>query len=179
MERYAREVIVDEFRQAVNTLFENQCRNGSFESMPLSPDQIRDKEVLTQEKLFSAAIALEGDDIKSRLSLVGRLATLRSLTPGFVSDPSDWVGELSNLLMGSLKNKLSEYGVESQLGIPEAMDGPDLLLARAGGMAQFAHWVRVKEGEVIIVLYFKMDWNTKWSYDPDRPSAVEGDVVLF
>ena len=178
MEMYAREVIVDEFRRTVNNLFENQSRSG-FESEPLSPDQIRDKELLSADQVYSASIGLEGDDIKSRLSLVSRVSTLRTLTPGYVADPRDWIGEISNLLLGALKNKLSEYGVDTQLLIPEAQNGPDLLLTRAGGMAQFAHWVKLKEGDVIIVLYFKMDWNTKWAYDPNRPAATEGDVLLF
>ncbi|MEO1529255.1 MAG: hypothetical protein AAFX06_27870 [Planctomycetota bacterium] len=176
---YAREVIVDEFRRAVDNLFQSQCRDDGYDSSSLSPDQIRGQEVLSAEKTFSAAVTLEGDDIKSRLSLVSRLSTLRKLNPGFVADPSDWVGEISNLLMGSLKNKLSEYEVETQLGIPESQDGPDLLLTRAGGMAQFAHWVNFTHGDLIVVLYFKMDWNTKWIFNPNKPAAMEGDVVLF
>jgi CheY-specific phosphatase CheX len=51
-----------------------------------------------------------------------------STLPEGVSSPhsSDWLGELSNQLLGRLKNQLSEFGVVVQVSTPVVLVGPRL-----------------------------------------------------
>jgi hypothetical protein len=64
--------------------------------------------------------------------LFGSNMVAERLAESMPSNPSDWLGELSNQLVGRLKNKLTKYGVLPTVGMPVTVQGTNLNLSAVG-----------------------------------------------
>lgn len=96
-------------------------------------------------------------------------------------DARDWVGELANQLLGRFKNALLDYGVVLNMATPIAITGSELRFhahdCDESWTVSFQHdggevWSRI---QAHIGPSFEL---TKVEQE-ERPSAVEGELVLF
>lgn len=174
----AAEVIVGEF----HTVVEQILRLHSDMDLQVEPIQCgtgssslkADQEV----EILCSSISLEGEDMSCSLALFGRAELIQALSKTGASCAADWIGELANLLMGALKNRLSEYGLRTRLGLPVCVQGMKLeFISRHS--AQDAVAVHTDSGSVAVELHFSVDPNTQWQRDPELAAVEEGGMCLF
>ncbi len=128
--------------------------------------------------LLNSFIRLDGDELCSELFVTGSPASVKEFCPFPISGAEDWIGELANLLMGSLKNSLSGYRVECCLGLPELSTG--LKLPADSSFQQMIFGVRTDtSGWLIVGLEYTLNPIGSWQFDPQVAAADDGDVCLF
>ncbi|HZU81600.1 MAG TPA: chemotaxis protein CheX [Polyangiaceae bacterium] len=93
----------------------------------------------------------------------------------------DWVGELANLLLGRIKNRLLAFRVEFSIAPPVPLSGRALAVALQANRA--ARQIAFGRGDQIVrVLIDVVDEPALMSTKPHasaEPSALEGDVIEF
>jgi hypothetical protein len=128
-------------------------------------------------------ILFRGDGVSGRVSLSLPPGLVRAMwcgdTPDFADAMRDWTGELTNQLMGRLKNLLMGHGVALAVSTPE--------IVPASVAAQHdSHWscFRTDTGETIMVGVGLGDAAAKEltaAIPPvsTEPMASEGELILF
>ena len=90
----------------------------------------------------------------------------------------DWTRELTNQLLGRIKNRLSQYQVILRTDIPSATEGKALEL-RQGKLNPILNLVfRTIRGDVVVALTGTVDYS-KLTYNGALTHANEGDIILF
>ena len=90
----------------------------------------------------------------------------------------DWTRELTNQLIGRIKNRLMQFQVSAQSGLPTAMSGPSLP-RRGNRAAPFAvYGFRTLRREVVVTLTGAVDYSI-FVYSGMVSTANEGDIILF
>lgn len=178
MKRHAKDVIVEELYRVVGDVLryhskseiEIEARPGTIVSEAFDGCE--------HEELLSASIALEGREVSASLSLFGKSCSIQALSAHRVTCPEDWVGELSNLLMGALKNQLSEYNVSARLGLPVCVGG-----IRLQFISRYAYEESVKVttncGVVVVQLHFTVTKKAQWEHHKDLAALDEGEMCFF
>ncbi|MDH5674949.1 MAG: chemotaxis protein CheX [Myxococcales bacterium] len=146
---------------------------------PESPSKLRCDRV--EQVMLGAAIGFAGKGLRGSLvialpqELAARLSPMPSAGQGF--NVADWVGELSNQLLGRLKNKLVGLGVELWSGTPAVVEGQRLrLIASRGDTVQ--HSISCFGHQLCVFL--EADVEAGFSLRPGEESgAAEGDTILF
>jgi CheY-specific phosphatase CheX len=129
-------------------------------------------------EVLCSSISLEGEDMSCSLALFGRAALIQGLSKTGATCAADWIGELANLLMGALKNRLSEYGLCTRLGLPVCVQGKKLeFISRHSAQSAVAVYTDI--GSVAVELHYSVDPNTQWQRDPDLAAVEEGGMCLF
>lgn len=132
----------------------------------------------TAGHLLSSIIRLDGDELQSELVVTGAPASIQAFCPFPIPGADDWIGELANLIMGSLKNSLSGYRVECVLGLPELSTG--LRFPTAGEVPQMVFGARTEStGWMTVGLEYTLNPNAEWQFDANVAAADDGDVCLF
>jgi CheY-specific phosphatase CheX len=85
------------------------------------------------------------------LAVQSRPAELRGYTPS-EKDLDDWVGELSNQLIGRIKNQLFRHGIDIKLSIPSVIRGS--LLCRGSVDASVSQKLRFVHAAGSLSVYF-------------------------
>jgi CheY-specific phosphatase CheX len=93
-------------------------------------------------------------------------------------NPTDWLGELSNQLVGRLKNKLSRYGLLPYLGTPVTISGREMDLGTVG-TSPIVWNVTWSEGEIKAVFALDVAEDVELIADESAAVAEEGSVSLF
>lgn len=129
-------------------------------------------------EMVSASIGLGGDDFRASVGLLTHVSTSVGLFEGGDVCPIDWTGELSNQLIGRVKNVLSEYDVAANMGMPVSVRGIAMGFNFSTTNQQvFA--VTTSAGRVICVLNTEMAPELEWEYSQDLAAADEGSLCLF
>lgn len=105
-----------------------------FESYEVSLKATNNKKSLESEKEGVHLIGLLGvtsEGLRATVAIQTCDQILQDTFPADLDDDrdqkiQDWIGELSNQLLGRLKNKLLPYGCELTLGIPTVIQGTQL-----------------------------------------------------
>jgi Chemotaxis phosphatase CheX len=108
----------------------------------------RDAELLPLDSLLYCSImGFGGRQVRGALGLVSTHEPLERTHAGAALSQHDWICELSNQLMGRVKNRLLSLGVEVLLATPAAISGKNLDLTRKRQSPQVfqaeAGWVAV------------------------------------
>lgn len=90
----------------------------------------------------------------------------------------DWTKELTNQLLGRIKNRLIQYQMPIRADIPSAIDGKSLELRVAASNPFVIVFFRSIRGEVIVTMTGNIDY-TKLQFSGTITTAQEGDVILF
>ena len=96
------------------------------------------------------------------------------------SSASDWVGELSNQLLGRFKNKLLAYGVVLEMSTPIAMAGREI-----SWVSEFSHHNTLHFGSSngAVVIYMDMEISSELELEltgeTDNEAILEGELLFF
>jgi CheY-specific phosphatase CheX len=95
--------------------------------------------------------------------------------------PEDWLGELTNQLVGRFKRRVVAHGVDFSLGTPTLISGDRLhVLAGASHKHPLTTCLQSEIGRVEIWLEFELRDGCELSDEPqDDGSLVEGEALLF
>jgi CheY-specific phosphatase CheX len=109
-------------QEAVSGLFEAY----GYPVVPLGPPDTVDSEKEYSE--MAGVIGFCTEQLSGNLVISTSEAVVLSTVPAGVNRPqsSDWLGELSNQLLGRLKNQLRRFGVALQMSTPIVLVGPRL-----------------------------------------------------
>ena len=88
----------------------------------------------------------------------------------------DWMRELTNQLMGRIKNRLSRYQLVLQAGLPGVVDGR--MFEQSAKGASFRYAFRTLTGEIFVILVGDFDLSAL-TFSTVQSTAEEGDVILF
>lgn len=176
MTREASEVILDEFRKVVREVFEFQSR-GPVTITPNLVSAIADQMGYDPaDEAMTSLITVDSDDVECDLMLIGCPSTVKLLSPFEVQDAKDWLGELSNLVAGGLRNNFCDYDVDCQLGLPSSV--------------RYAEWIsddfdweilciETQHGTVVAAFRFEVDPEAEWVVNPKNSAEEEGSICLF
>lgn len=179
MKQSPKDVIVASFRQSVDDVF--SFHGGDETDYDPTVAEFAVSYLFDNcepEEMVSAKISLQGDSVNCSAYLVAMSETIEEVAQAVVVCSLDWIGELSNLLLGSFKNKLWEYNIESQLGLPSTRPGIHIE-STVGSGARDAVVVRTIAGDILVVLNFYYPKDAFWEHNPDQSSAEDGSVSLF
>lgn len=148
---------------------------------PIDPPAPRDAERLAGVIGFVAA------DFAGTLVIETTNDVVRESLPTIVDDEKshesayrDWIGELSNQLLGRTKNRLLRYGVSFHMSPPTTLTGTRLNLTPTG--ARTMQWLRVTlgTGTMDLMVDLRCASDLRFTEDDSADSAQdEGDLVLF
>jgi hypothetical protein len=126
-----------------------------------------------------AVIGFSGDGFGGTLGFAAEQAFVKKVfgeSDTFLSD--SWLGEISNLLLGRLKNALLSYGVEYRLAIPMVLHGLQLRVRVDGKLSQFQFKSEAGHACVWVDSNWEIDRELN-VVDADRHSKAEGEIMLF
>lgn len=128
-------------------------------------------------QVFSGAMGFVGRNLRgSCLLVVSEGPLLASCAGG--GNVRDWVGELTNQLVGRLKAKLLALGVEVALSTPIILSGVRLRPVPRAALSP--RTLRAANGEIVVWVEVESTPDFSLSAEPvEPPSNVEGDIVLF
>jgi hypothetical protein len=90
----------------------------------------------------------------------------------------DWTKELTNQLLGRIKNRLVQYQMPIRADIPSAIDGKSLELRVAASNPFIIVHFRSIRGDIIVTMTGTIDY-TKLQFSGAIATAAEGDIILF
>jgi len=139
---------------------------------------------------LAGIIGFTGDQVKGSLLLASTVEMIAATFPVKVASGAstedalvDWTGELSNQLLGRIKNRLLPHGVSFALSIPVSLSGADLEQSRLvkPSLRRFA--LRGNGGAVHICLEAQLRGDLQLRTEPVSSTEVdvvhEGDMLLF
>lgn len=151
----------------------------------LAPSPRSSSERLPQLPDVSVSLAFTLAEVarapKGRLTLSVPSATLNLMGAGTLSGArqGDWAPELTNQLMGRIKNRLLQFGIRTQASLPMTIE-PKLLtqqLQKCAGLRVYA--CRTLRGDVVVTLE-GLPHETDLTYaGPKLAVAAEGELLLF
>lgn len=136
------------------------------------------------EEMIIAAIGYTADEFLGSLVIATTPTVIASMSVGSMLDTddkqSDWVGELSNMLLGRIKTALSSRGVNLTMSIPTVIRG--LALKAPAPPQTIGRWVSYDATAGTVSARFNAAVNPDY-VPPDvqesNEVATEGDFMLF
>ncbi|RYZ02360.1 MAG: chemotaxis protein CheX [Myxococcales bacterium] len=130
--------------------------------------------------LYCSVMGFGGRQVRGALVLVSTVEPLELTHSGDEESHQDWVRELSNQLMGRVKNRLLSFGAEVMLATPAAISGKNLDLTSAKPTAPQVF--RAASG--VVSVWIECDYLGGFEL-PTTPSGKleaalpEGEALLF
>ena len=157
-----------------------ECCVELFEAYDVALTPQPDEQVVPLDELvLSGIIGFTGDKLQGSLVLCATRSLLES--PNFANSCSnDWIAELSNQLLGRIKNRLLSFGITIYLSTPITMRGHDLKPSTSHPGSEPLHLRGLTEGAVV---WFDVDPPEDLELIPissaEPPSHAEGELLLF
>ncbi|MEO6952086.1 MAG: hypothetical protein ABI321_09750 [Polyangia bacterium] len=139
----------------------------------------------------AGVIGFAGENIKGSLLLGTTSAVVRSTYPVSTANGAepgssalvDWTSELSNQLLGRLKNRLLLHDVSFIMSTPVSLAGDHLRHPKLASANQRSVSLRAPTGIVVVSIEAEVDAGLEFRAEPmqqcDVGVAGEGDVLLF
>lgn len=106
------------------------CCSDLFSAYELAAEpRSRESFPATERLAFCAVMGFGGKLMRGALVLATTKEPLEQTNPSGLDSQRDWVCELSNQLMGRIKNRLLSLGVEVHLATPAGLSGDNLSAA--------------------------------------------------
>jgi CheY-specific phosphatase CheX len=140
------------------------------------------------ESTVVASVGLADPDMKGALAVVAPLSFLRATYPIQESaatanneDLADWAGELTNQLLGRLKNRLAPFGLNFSIGSPVVIKGAHLRIRFKNGPICVGCKLKVRNERVDVFLEAaRASGGVLLVSCPGAvSSSSEGDALLF
>jgi hypothetical protein len=90
----------------------------------------------------------------------------------------DWTKELTNQLLGRIKNRLVQYQVFVRGNVPSVIDGKSLEMRVAASRPLVTTVFRTIRGDIVVTISGSIDYS-KLHYSGTHTTANEGDIILF
>lgn len=90
----------------------------------------------------------------------------------------DLIRELTNQLMGRVKNKLLQFQITVEVGLPTALTSPAQKGTPSRESRELSYVFRTRQGPIVVVLNGEFD-ETALVFSAAELVAGEGDVILF
>jgi hypothetical protein len=120
-----------------------------------------------------------GDTSTGRLTLSVPTAVLELMRQGAESSlKTDWVRELTNQLVGRIKNRLLQFDVRLQVGILSAIDSQIVARRLETSSSLRVYPGRTLRGDVLVTVEGLPD-DADLRYVGPTQAASEGDIILF
>ncbi|MDF3064430.1 MAG: hypothetical protein K0R38_31 [Polyangiaceae bacterium] len=130
--------------------------------------------------LYCSVMGFGGRQVRGALVLVSTAEPLERTHPGDAESHQDWIRELSNQLMGRVKNRLLALGAEVMLATPAAISGKNLdLTCRTPAATQV-----FQAGSGLVCVWVECEYLEGFEL-PTTPSGnleaalPEGEALLF
>lgn len=183
MKEKASDVIERALRDSLVALFDHYSPTSS-DVHPLSDEETI--EWLTHqmtdsaggEEMVSSSIGLGADNFRASFGLLTHVKTSQALFGLDEVCPVDWTGELSNQLMGRVKNVLSEYQINASMSLPVSVRGVSMGFNFSSTNQQVIA-VSAAAGRIICVFNTEVAPNLEWEHCEDLAAADEGSLCMF
>jgi hypothetical protein len=128
---------------------------------------------------FGAVLGFTGESMRGSLVLAMEAETIRrsSPEPSGGGPPREWIAELSNQLLGRMKNRLLAYGVEIQVTIPVVIRGR--LLAPESGPELQPYRFAAGGAEVFVWFDYETVPGLLLERIEEREAHAEGSAFFF
>lgn len=131
---------------------------------------------------ITAILGFAGSGIAGSVALCTSSECLQSLAElGHSTTSEDWLGELSNQLLGRYKRRLSPHGASFSLGTPLVVRGDRLRLAtRIAQRRTVAVYLDSTIGRVEV--WLEVEFRNGFELEPepkDDGTLIEGEALLF
>jgi len=125
----------------------------------------------------AAAIGFSAPRFSGTLTLSVPLEVLKSMRDAPQGDAAlnDWIREITNQLLGRIKNRLMRFQVVLQVGLPAAVKGGGALKGSGAELVYVFHTLR---DQVLVVIEGSLDPSVL-QFSGNMNIASEGDVILF
>lgn len=130
------------------------------------------------EITYLGIIGFAGRSLRGTLLLAPATLALTESNWRTRGELRDWIGELSNQLLGRIKNKLLRCGVEMHVTIPLTMRGSQLAPAATRGELM-AFSFDAEPGRVAVWLDVETAEGFKIEFSDDSEQNLEGDAIVF
>ena len=94
-----------------------------------------------------------------------------------LSNVLDWAKELTNQLLGRIKNRLAQYQMFVRSGVPSALDGKSLELRVSTSHPLVTMAFRTIRGDIVVTVAGSIDFS-KLHYSGAAATADEEEVIL-
>ncbi len=140
----------------------------------------RERFPATEELALCGVMGFGGKRIRGALLLATTREPLERTNPGSVHSQRDWICELSNQLMGRIKNKLLLRGVEVLLATPVGLSGENLCATPTKLRAP--HVFAAENGYVCV--WIDLEFTDGYAIPHEalwgaETPVTEGDTILF
>jgi hypothetical protein len=126
---------------------------------------------------LTGVVKLEGKGLSGTLSLAIPSEVL-GLMKQPIREPRDLIRELTNQLIGRVKNRLLQFQLTLQTALPQVLDKEQVAQRRSRSAMFAVYYFRTIRGELVVTLEGTFDGGAL-SYSGAIQLPSEGDVILF
>jgi hypothetical protein len=125
-------------------------------------------------------IRFNGKGFAGQLMLVipVEVIALIRVEPDLPAKQRDWTRELTNQLMGRVKNRLMHFQIQPQIGLPTVWEREGLQRHGRFNDSAIGYLFRTLRGELLVILDATID-ESVFVYSGTEKIGSEGDVILF
>lgn len=132
--------------------------------------------IVSDEVLLSGVIGFVGPTLRGTCLLVGNRSPIELSSPQ-KQHTRDWVGELTNQLVGRLKRKFLGFGLEVALTTPVVLSGLHLRPMPRGKLTPRVF--STESGSIMIWLEVEAEPGFEFGPAISDSTSVEGEVLMF
>lgn len=116
----------------------NEACLAMFQDYALPLVRVKEGSLKGAELLFCGVVGFTGDQMRGTLLLATSQEPLGRTSPTSDSSLREWIAELSNQLLGRVKNRLIPHGVELHLSTPIVLRGQHIAPVSRAELVPFA-----------------------------------------
>lgn len=130
---------------------------------------------------LTSVIGFAGSGVAGALALWSSTGCLNALADlGHAQSPEDWLGELSNQLLGRVKRRLAPYGAVFDLGTPVVVAGHRLRMSSNRPTERIRVALECSAGRLEVWLEMEFRDGFQLSDEPAEDDGLaEGEALLF
>jgi hypothetical protein len=166
--------------RALEALFEPLC--GALTVSESDGAELR----LSTDRRLAASIVFTSPRLSGELALLAPTSFVEAVLPSEVRGrelpyrmAADWFGELSNQLVGRLKNQLLAYGVDIMLGTPRSVPCGEIRRTERPASLGSEFFLESQRGLLVAYLFVEDAAGVELTTPMPGAAVSEGDIVLF
>ncbi|MFQ5598635.1 MAG: hypothetical protein ACE5GK_11350 [Nitrospiria bacterium] len=126
-----------------------------------------------------AVIGFSGEGFGGALGFAGKKSILKAVQDERINFIDGWIGEVTNRLLGRIKNNLLSYGVDFQISVPMALHGLEIQIGTQSDLIhRFEYYTDVGHACV----WVDANWNPLQALktvETNRHAKPEGALLMF